>query len=301
MKILKLFFTMIMFNVTSFGQETNPLEFFPSNVGDQWQYSVQGGGIVDEIIYKDSVDADGSKYLFYKISNAIGEPFIHYRLKFKLDTQNRVYFRPQFPELYYKLDADIGDTWWVINPDSTTHGEKALVTNISNRIVLGRETTVKRIEYYKMGEGDTVINENSFYLTTREIAAGFGRIFEDKDAVQPDFLIGCVIADDTFGVVTDIKEILSPKVIPNDIELKQNYPNPFNPVTTISYQLPKKGQVSLKIYNSLGKEIKELVNNYQGEGSYSVKFDGSELPSGVYFYKITAGTYTDTKKLILMK
>jgi len=93
--------------------------------------------------------------------------------------------------------------------------------------------------------------------------------------------------------------------------LSQNYPNPFNPVTNISYQLAKGGHVTLKIYNILGYEIATLVNEYKPKGKYDIKYDASNLASGVYIYKMSvsawqsqdgqAGSFSDTKKFILMK
>jgi hypothetical protein len=83
--------------------------------------------------------------------------------------------------------------------------------------------------------------------------------------------------------------------------LDQNYPNPFNPVTTIHYALPKSGQVSVKVYNLLGQEVGTLVNEIQEAGFKSVEFDASQVTSGVYFYRIAAGEFTQTRKMILMK
>jgi hypothetical protein len=84
-------------------------------------------------------------------------------------------------------------------------------------------------------------------------------------------------------------------------DLAQNYPNPFNPVTNISYQLAKGGYVTLKVYNLLGHEIATLVNEYKPHGKYDIRFDASNLASGVYFYEMQAGSFSDTKKFILMK
>jgi M6 family metalloprotease-like protein len=88
---------------------------------------------------------------------------------------------------------------------------------------------------------------------------------------------------------------------PTEYSLMQNYPNPFNPTTTISYSVPKNGLVTLKVYDILGKEVAELVNETKETGNYSVTFNASELPSGIYFYTLTSGNFTATKKLILLK
>ena len=88
---------------------------------------------------------------------------------------------------------------------------------------------------------------------------------------------------------------------PTNYSLAQNYPNPFNPITIISYSIKQDGLVSLKVYDILGNEVANLVSNQEIAGSYSVNFDASDLPSGIYFYRLTSGNFTETKKLLLLK
>ena len=89
--------------------------------------------------------------------------------------------------------------------------------------------------------------------------------------------------------------------LPSNFRLYQNYPNPFNPSTTISYQLPSNSFVSMELYDVLGRPIKTLENEHQSAGEHLVTFDASGLASGVYFYRLQAGAYHDTKKLLLLK
>lgn len=91
------------------------------------------------------------------------------------------------------------------------------------------------------------------------------------------------------------------KSIPKDYFITQNYPNPFNPTTVIKYQLPKAVNVTIKLYDMLGREVKEFINDTQAAGYYELTFDGSDLSSGTYIYRITAGDFTDSKKLLLLK
>jgi photosystem II stability/assembly factor-like uncharacterized protein len=88
---------------------------------------------------------------------------------------------------------------------------------------------------------------------------------------------------------------------PQEIFLDQNYPNPFNPSTTIKFGLPKSSEVRLTVYDILGREVSVLANDRRDAGAHEVKFDGSNLASGVYFYRLQAGNYIATKKLLLMK
>jgi hypothetical protein len=89
--------------------------------------------------------------------------------------------------------------------------------------------------------------------------------------------------------------------IPKDYRLEQNYPNPFNPTTNINFSIPKKSHVKIIVYDALGKAVDELVNLEMNAGIYKVNWDAANYTSGVYFYKITAGDYTDTKRMILVK
>jgi len=89
--------------------------------------------------------------------------------------------------------------------------------------------------------------------------------------------------------------------IPNSYSLSQNYPNPFNPTTKINFALPKQGLVTLKIYDVLGREVRTLVNEVKSAGQFSVDFNASEFSSGVYFYKLESGTFSDIKRMMLIK
>ena len=89
--------------------------------------------------------------------------------------------------------------------------------------------------------------------------------------------------------------------IPAVFSLRQNYPNPFNPQTTILYALPKSSKVSLKIYNIKGQLVETLVNEFQQTGNYSVVWNAEDISSGIYFYRISAGDFKDTKKCIILK
>jgi hypothetical protein len=86
-----------------------------------------------------------------------------------------------------------------------------------------------------------------------------------------------------------------------DYGLAQNFPNPFNPSTTIEYQIPVDGYVSLKMYDILGKEIKTLVNDYKTVGKYQINLDADDMSSGVYIYKIQVNDFVSTKKMMLVK
>ncbi|MDQ3194197.1 MAG: immune inhibitor A [Bacteroidota bacterium] len=109
---------------------------------------------------------------------------------------------------------------------------------------------------------------------------------------------------DNFRVVSyvdSLTNIVGAPEIPTQYQLNQNFPNPFNPYTIISYQLPTVIYISLKVLDVLGNEVAILVNEKQNAGSYSVKFDGANFPSGIYYYKLVTDSFSGTKKMTLIK
>jgi tetratricopeptide (TPR) repeat protein len=95
--------------------------------------------------------------------------------------------------------------------------------------------------------------------------------------------------------------VQSNEVLPKEYNLANNYPNPFNPYSIIGYQIPEAGNVTLKVFDALGRVVRTLVNENKAAGKYNVRFDGSNLASGIYFYRLTCNHFTSTKKMILMK
>ena len=108
----------------------------------------------------------------------------------------------------------------------------------------------------------------------------------DIGAYESDFVVG--IEDEKLD-------------LPLSFKLNQNYPNPFNPSTNIKYSVPENGFVKLAVYNLIGEEVSLLVNEQVNGGFYEIEFDAAALPSGIYFYRIQAGNYVETKKMILIK
>jgi hypothetical protein len=92
-----------------------------------------------------------------------------------------------------------------------------------------------------------------------------------------------------------------PSAIPSYYKLEQNFPNPFNPTTNIRYSIVKTTQVTLKVYDILGRQIQTLINTVQTPGQYTITFNAQDLASGIYFYQLNAGSFSSTKKLILLK
>lgn len=117
-------------------------------------------------------------------------------------------------------------------------------------------------------------------------------------AALPD---GTVVELPAYGSSNYAMELAKVESVPEQFELGQNYPNPFNPTTNISFSLPESGKVSLRVYNVLGQEVRTLVDEYLDAGVHTIQFDASNLSSGMYFYRLNTESFTESKKMMLVK
>lgn len=121
--------------------------------------------------------------------------------------------------------------------------------------------------------------------------------FVEQDHPNPQNFLS--LAEMPPGGFTAVKQVTGS--MPLNSDLKQNYPNPFNPTTSIEYSIPISQYVSLKIYDVLGREVATLVSGYQSAGEYKLHFDGSDLTSGIYFYRLETTDYSEMKKMVLVR
>jgi len=200
------------------------------------------------------------------------------------------------------VSSDVGNTWENRVPSDTS-------------VYDGFQITSGGTMYLYMSYGD----QTGFYKSS-DMGLSWTRIFDDKrfyniflqgyegeERIETfDFAdenVGVIITThgiyktETGGVITNIEK----ETITKNFRLSQNYPNPFNPSTTISYSIPKQTHVSLKVYDILGKEVAELVNEEMSTGSYKLNFDASNLSSGIYFYTLRANEYYSSRKMLLIK
>lgn len=154
----------------------------------------------------------------------------------------------------------------------------------------------------------TTWNEDTYLsgLTSRDIISIAGVDSNTASAITvSDYNGDSQGADTTFFLSVSTEPFVDVedevKNIPSEFILEQNFPNPFNPVTTIQYSIPQRSNVTLKIYDVLGKEIAVLVNEEKDRGVYNVNFDATGLASGIYLYKLQAGSFVETKKMILLR
>ena len=149
----------------------------------------------------------------------------------------------------------------------------------------------------------SLISDNQWHTESVNFTATSDHplISEPVFSLMFDYLnIGEVYVDDiNISTTTNLED--RDTHLPASFKLYQNYPNPFNPITFIKYEIPTQGFVSLKIFDSLGKEITTLVSDQQSPGNYQVLLNASNLASGVYYYQLTFGNYSSMRKLTLLK
>ena len=178
------------------------------------------------------------------------------------------------PFYWYSGDPESNYGW--INIVSTD--QRMCVHTGPFSLEVGKPITI--IVGYTIGQGNDPLNS----VTAGKIASAFVQQF-----YQSNF------DDSILPVEDEVSQIV------NEFKLYQNYPNPFNPVTSIQYAISNSQFISLKVYDILGKEVAVLVNEEKPAGNYEVTFNASGLPSGVYFYQLNAGSFFETKKMVLLK
>jgi len=255
---------------------------------------------------------DGGKNWSVKHSG-LRDTKINFITSFALDVNDpSTLYCGQGPSLESKgslsMSTNGGDNWTQISSSLT---QLDPFVNISSILL---DEKVKGRIYVGMSHGGTIFTSNfsngGLFLTEdngktwRKVFNSSVNLIIADNSVPRNIYIGTKFGImkflDTLTVTSIPEELLPP---PSDFRLFQNYPNPFNPSTNISYQLPVNSFVTLKVYDVLGNEAAVLINEWKEAGSYSAQFttSGKQLASGMYFYTLTAGKFTDTKKFILLK
>ncbi len=190
--------------------------------------------------------------------------------------------------LDYRL-SDTSRSWWVAN-GYLQRFDSCVVWEI-----FGRLRAVFLVSAYRPDDtslyAQRVLIDSIGYYTSYF----YGLI----DGTPPPFLHEARIGGVLFSTSTGVNS--AEENLPSGFLLEQNYPNPFNPSTIVRYQLPKSALVNMTVYDILGRRVSVLVNERKNAGVHEVRFDATGLSSSVYFYRLTAGSYVETRKLVLMK
>jgi len=169
---------------------------------------------------------------------------------------------------------------------------------------------VQEVEAQNLVLQDTTITTNAIFSASSSITAGPNFTITSTGNVTfgtPNIYLRGEFVIESGGQFTVINDVVpgietpDDAALPTEFALNQNYPNPFNPVTTIKYQISEISFVTLKVYDVLGNEIITLLSEEKSVGNYEFEFDATGLPSGIYFYRLQAGSFVETKKMVLLR
>ena len=273
---------LFLFNQVIKAQE---IDFAPLQIGNVWVYQHQSGLLIRGEVVDSSFVIDSIKYF------GIAEGYSGNDRALRLTDKNYFVMREDssFPEplnerIYYKRNAQLGDTWesnygiYTITDTFPAYTFDTLVTGklLNENFVLVEWDYVWTEEFGKLSALNW-LGEVQYYLKGCVIN---GRVYGDTTFIISD--------------VDDFSNKLS-------YELYNNYPNPFNSTTVIRFTIPESDYVLLEVYNSLGEKITTLVNEFTNSGNHSMQFEANNLASGVYLYVLRTSTYIQTKKMLLIR
>lgn len=290
--------------------QPNGTMYFPLQTGNVFVYEYTGyqsgigpqSGLTSGYVFRDTVIFGKTYYAI----NGFPPPFnygdtILIRVDpvtgsiYKFDMYN-LCSHYHYEEIIDSLSSIIGDT----------------LSNCASRIIcVGEESikvfgiqTLKKSYFYSASQSNFTTGRRREYVKNigfyriYSYAAGHGNSY-NRTYTLKGCVINGVVYGDTTKSTTGINQISSN--LPDEYSLFQNYPNPFNPSTKIKFDITNASFVKLTVYDILGREAAQLVNQNLGAGSYEYEFDGTGLNSGVYFYKLEAGELTETKRMVLLK
>jgi hypothetical protein len=255
--------------------------------------------------YQTAINNDGT----YRFANVTGETMDLIGVP-NIEPEEEDNFLPTFYPNTQELNKAVQ-----VTPNGTVTGINIYVTRVPSGGVSFASTFVSG----KVTVNGTTINDAIVFAKLDGVIRGYAVTndkgeFRIESLPQGDYIlvvhrIGSQSADINItltregmsNVTVNLKKNIIKTNSIEEFKLSQNYPNPFNPSTEIFYSVPKAGNVNISVYNSAGMLVKELVNGYFETGKYSASFNGSSLASGVYYYKMVSGSYTETRKMILVK
>lgn len=285
--------------------DTTRSEFFPLHIGDLWQYRNQNNQLAIQRVVGDTI-LDGKRYflLIHSLRTSGGGIT-------RIDSLLRIQNRRGLPSggdscggssayevSIYHLAELTGSVWRICEYFWALPTPIPLV-RLSSLIrinVFGEQRDAISFDFggtVSGGSTDTIFGSGAL------LVRGIGIVLEQYYDSPYYALQGAIVNGVQYGTIVSVENLV--ETIPREFTLAQNYPNPFNPITQIKFDLPEDGVVSLKVYNPLGQEVATLINQSRTAGSYTETFDASQFASGVYIYKLAAGNFRASKKLLLMK
>jgi beta-glucanase (GH16 family) len=310
----------------------------PSDVNVDMDFiAFSQGGPLETIIFEDFEDGDISDWSFFPGNTASGsgtvlddrpaEGTYYLSTDWSGSGSNSFFYGGFFKNLDNSAQIDLPDNPWIniylYNESTTSVNEYAFEITIredtdGNGWTNGQEDSKRLDTYFSTSDfNDRWIWVSAPIDSFMDIGTG-GNGFFDGKLDELVIVVSQVVGDNpsdvnvdmdfiTFSrgpsipLVTGLNVINDQIKQPDKYELYFAYPNPFNPSTTITYYLPKQSQVNIDVFNTIGEKVKTLVNDMQSAGKYKVIFDARDLASGVYFYQLRAGSFVETKKMMMMK
>ena len=313
MKKNLLFFSAVLLAITAslYAQPSSPILVEPPKDVDvvvnpvvlDWN-DVPGADCYRVEVYTDTTSPD-------KFEGTCNAPTSHFEIPLENTELNTRYYWRVFacsnqgwsePSVYFNFKTQAPDAIGTIG-------------NLSNGVIdLIADEKISQVQgnqlIHRLDKAETRLSNNNEFLGLVEMVLFKVRvtILRFSNQISPATAIELnYSADGVIDLIVDeeSRPVNTPKVddylVPKSFELSQNYPNPFNPTTTIEFSIPKDANVTLKIYDVLGKEAATLVNDRKAAGTYILNWNASNFSSGLYFYRLNAGEFTETKKMFLVK
>jgi photosystem II stability/assembly factor-like uncharacterized protein len=250
------------------------------------------------VLLADGITGSGQAKLFKSINAGVNWTLVHTASASEIPSMANTVFDPNVfwatewsgSNVYKSIDG--GDTWVLHHSNSFSGWGSDICREDPTLIITGSWGAAATIS---LNSGETWTN-----ISSGLSGHGGGILIPERGYILAHQGTNIYKLNVSYSVITAISENTISN-IPKDFNLSQNYPNPFNPTTNIKFDIPKSGNVSLKVYNELGKEVNTLVNSFRNAGTYEINFDASGLSSGIYFYKLESEGLISTKKMLLVK
>jgi hypothetical protein len=254
-------------------------DYFPLEVGNTWTYYNSRDTLVYHVT--DSVNIGNKKYFLYGAYSSRMDTI-------RKDIQGNIWKMIKGVDyLWFDFTKDNGATYTFPSFDSS----QAYIIEVSKyhtqQTYLGTFSQCIALNF----DVPQWVDDEIFYSFAPEVG-----LIEIYGGESPDYILCSAVLD---GL--PLKVANDQTSAPTSFALIQNYPNPFNPSTTIDYELHKSGAVNLSVFDILGRQVTTIVNKYQNKGEYRINFDGRGLASGIYLYSLKLGSYSITKKCVLLK
>ena len=207
------------------------------------------------------------------------------------DKKGNIWYATDLPQTSFSGIVQINDS------GSTFHPKPDSILGFAQKLLVDSKDNLWVCWYNGVSEYSNGVW--SFYKDTLDYSFS-DMIIDSKDNIWFSTWGDGVVAFNKNGLVLSTGKQDNISIVKN-FRLEQNYPNPFNPGTKIKYSIPQLSQVQIKVYDVLGNEVATLVNEEKLDGEYEVEFDGSALTSGIYFYQLKAGSFVETRKMVLLR